>query len=351
MPRSLASSHCTNRSCSTSPFRLQSLDKKEEEALQVAVTRRIHQEEIDRLSEIAEVRLWDSDLPPTREELIEHVAGSHAVLSLLTDRIDAELLDTIPDVRVVSNFAVGYDNIDVPAATKRGVAICTTPDVLTETTAEFAMALIFAVARQIVPSARAALDGDWKTWYPMRFLGRDLLGATIGVVGIGRIGAHLATMAKALGMRVIYYDPASQDDRFEQVPLETLLERSDIVSLHVPLNDQTRGLINAESLKLMKTDAILINTARGPVVDTGALVESLASGHLAGVGLDVTDPEPLPADHPLYTFDRVTIAPHIASATHKTRREMARLSVDNVIAVLTGQEPPHCLNPEVLKRG
>ena len=318
--------------------------------MQVAVTRRIHPEELDRLAEFAEVRLWDSDLPPSRNELIQHVAGCDGVLSLLTDRIDAELLDTIPNVRVVSNFAVGFDNIDIPAATQRGVAICTTPDVLTETTAEFAMALIFAVARQIVPSARAALDGDWKTWYPMRFLGRDLEGATIGIVGIGRIGAHLATMANAIGMHVVYYDPMSKVDRFEQVSMEALLERSDVVSLHVPLNDQTRGLINAESLQRMKPDAILINTARGPVVDTDALVESLASGHLAGVGLDVTDPEPLPADHPLYGFDRVTIAPHIASATHTTRREMARLSVDNIIAVLTGQKPPHCLNPEVLTR-
>jgi glyoxylate reductase len=318
--------------------------------LRVAVTRRIHREELDRLAEVAEVRLWDSDLPPSRDKLIQHVSGSDGVLSLLTDRIDAELLDTIPDVRVVSNFAVGFDNIDVPAATLRGVAVCTTPDVLTETTAEFAMALIFAVARQIVPAARAALAGDWKTWYPMRFLGRDLAGTTIGIVGIGRIGAHLATMASAIGMHVIYYDPMSEDDRFEQVSLHALLERSDVVSLHVPLNDQTRGLINVDSLRRMKADAILINTARGPVVDTDALVESLASGHLAGVGLDVTDPEPLPSNHPLYAFDRVTIAPHIASATHKTRREMARLAVDNVIAVLTGQEPPHCLNPEVLTR-
>lgn len=320
------------------------------DTLLVAVTRRIHQEELDRLAEVADVRLWDSDLPPSREELFAHVAGADGILSLLTDKMDGELLDTVPNVKVVSNFAVGYDNIDVPACTERGVAVCTTPDVLTETTAEFAMALIFAVARQIVPGARAALEGDWKTWYPLRFLGRDLAGATLGVVGMGRIGSHLAGMASAFGMHVIYFDPQTEHKDFEKVELDALFDRSDIISLHVPLNDHTRGLINKDSLARMKSDAILINTARGPVVDTNALVEALESGHLAGVGLDVTDPEPLPADHPLYSFDRVTIAPHIASATHTTRREMARLSVNNVIAVLTGQEPPHCLNPEVLKR-
>lgn len=319
--------------------------------LRIAVNRRIHGEEVDRLRENAEVRLWDSDLPPSRDELFSHVAGADAILSLLTDRIDAELLDTLPELRVVSNFAVGYDNIDVPACTARNVAVCTTPDVLTETTAEFTMALIFAVARQIVPAARAAYEGDWKTWYPLRFLGRDLAGSTIGLIGLGRIGAQVATMAAAFGMHVMYSDPQSEDHRFERVDLEKLLQTSDIITLHTPLNDHTRGLIGHDALALMKPDAMLINTARGPVVDTDALVAALQRGHLSGVGLDVTDPEPLPADHPLYTFDRVTIAPHIASATHATRKEMARLSVDNVLAVLNGTEPPHCLNPEVLTRG
>lgn len=317
----------------------------------VAVTRRIHKVELDRLDQTATVRLWDDDLPPSREELLAHVSGADAILSLLTDRVDDELLDAVPELRVVSNFAVGFDNIDVPACTRRGVAVCTTPDVLTETTAEFTMALVFAVARQIVPAARAAREGDWKTWYPLRFLGRDLAGATIGIVGMGRIGAHVATMAHAFGMHVVYFDPNTEDKRFERLDLDEVLSCADIVSVHAPLNDRTRGLIDANALASMKSDAILINTARGPVVDTDALVAALERGHLAGVGLDVTDPEPLPADHPLYGFDRVTIAPHIASATHATRREMARLAVDNVIAVLTHTTPPHCLNPEVLNRG
>jgi glyoxylate reductase len=319
--------------------------------LLVAVTRRIHPEELDRLQKVATVRLWDSDLPPSRDELLSHVSGADGILSLLTDRIDGVLLDAVPELKVVSNFAVGYDNIDVPACTERGVAVCTTPDVLTETTAEFTMALIFAVARRIVPAARAAYEGDWKTWYPLRFLGRDLAGATLGIVGMGRIGAHVATMGDAFGMKVVYFDPQTEDERFERLDLESLLGRADIVSLHTPLNEHTRGLIGSDALKRMKSDAILINTARGPVVDTDALVSALEDGHLGGVGLDVTDPEPLPADHPLYQFDRVTVAPHIASATHQTRSEMARLSVDNVIAVLTGDTPPHCLNPEVLQRG
>lgn len=316
--------------------------------MNVSVTRRIHQEDLERLAEVATVKLWDSDLPPARDELLSHVAGADGILSLLTDRIDDELLDQAPNLKVVSNFAVGFDNIDVAACTRRGVAVCTTPNVLTETTAEFAMALIFAVARQIVPAARAALDDDWKTWYPLRFLGRSLSGATLGIAGMGRIGSHLAGMAEALGMQIVYFDPVSENDRYQRLELNELLEQSDIVSLHMPLTESTRGLIGTDALARMKPDAILINTARGPVIDTDALVASLESGHLAGVGLDVTDPEPLPRSHPLYEIERVTIAPHIASATHVTRKEMARLSVDNVIAVLTGQTPPNCLNPEVL---
>jgi glyoxylate reductase len=315
----------------------------------VAVTRRIHADQLERLRAEFDVRLWDSDLPPSRDELLDLLYGVDGALTLLTDKIDGELLDQRPTVKVVSNLAVGYDNIDVPACTARGVAACTTPDVLTNTTAEFTMALIFAVARQIVPAARAAWEGDWKTWYPMRFLGRDLVGATLGVVGLGRIGSRVAEMGAALGMRVVYSDAFTASSVYEQESLDSLFRQADILTIHTPLTPETRRLINAETLALMKPDAMLINTARGPVVDTNALVKALEQGALlGGVGLDVTDPEPLPADHPLYTFERVTIAPHIASATAKTRHEMARLATDNVIAVLNGTEPPNCLNAEVL---
>jgi glyoxylate reductase len=317
----------------------------------VAVTRRIDDRALDRLRSVAEVNMWESDLPPSRAELMELLRGADGALTLLTDRIDADLIAELPDLRVVSNLAVGYDNFDVPACTKRGIAACTTPDVLTRTTAEFTVAMIFAVARQLVPAARAAWEGEWKTWYPFRFLGRDLTGATLGIIGLGRIGSTVAEMMHAFGMQVLYVNDIPGPNDYEQVELDELLQRSDVISLHVPLTDSTRHLIDGRALGLMKLDALLINTARGPVIDTDALVDALRGGHLGGVGLDVTDPEPLPSDHPLYTFERVTIAPHIASATSATRHRMSALAAENIVAVLTGAEPPHCLNPEVLRRG
>lgn len=317
----------------------------------IAVTRRIDSGALAQLEALGELRYWDDDLPPTPEQLRELLSGVDGALTLLTDRIDGELLDSLPDLRVVSNLAVGFDNIDVAACTARGVAACTTPNVLTQTTAEFALALIFAVARQIVPGARAARDGEWKTWYPFRFLGRDLAGATLGIVGLGRIGRRLAEMAGGIGMDMIYADEYANAPEYRRVGLDELYRTSDVISLHVPLTPETRGMIGPDALALMKPDAILINTARGSVIDTSALVAALEAGMLGGVGLDVTDPEPLPADHPLYAFDRVTIVPHIASATSVTRHQMSSLAAQNVVAVLSGTEPPHCLNPEVLKRG
>ncbi|HEX5167268.1 MAG TPA: D-glycerate dehydrogenase [Thermomicrobiales bacterium] len=317
----------------------------------VAVTRRIDLGALAQLESIAELRYWDNDLPPSPEELRDLLAGVDGALTLLTDRIDGGLLDELPNLKVVSNLAVGFDNIDVAACTARGVAACTTPNVLTQTTAEFALALIFAVARQMVPGARAAREGEWKTWYPFRFLGRDLAGATLGVVGLGRIGRRLSEMAAAIGMRVIYTDEYSDVPEFRRVSLEDLYRTADVISLHVPLTPETHGMIGADALAMMKPDALLINTARGPVIDTEALVAALNDGLLGGVGLDVTDPEPLPPDHALYGFDRVTIVPHIASATSVTRHKMSSLAAENIIAVLTGGEPPNCLNPEVLRRG
>lgn len=318
--------------------------------MNIAVTRRLFPDQIDRLREKYDVAVWDSDLPPTPAELIDFLKGSTGALTLLTDKIDSDALDSLPDLRVVSNFAVGYDNIDVPAATDRGVAVCTTPDVLTETTAEFTMALLFAAARQVVPGFEAARSGEWQTWYPMRFLGIDLHRSTLGIVGFGRIGQYVAKLATAMGMQVIISDPQSDSPKFENLSLDQLLARSDVVSLHTPLTASTHHLINAGNLASMRDDAILINTARGAVVDTDALVQTLKSGKLRAAALDVTDPEPLPSDHELYSFDNVIITPHIASATVATRNEMARLAVDNLIAVLEGTEPPHCLNPEVLSR-
>lgn len=316
--------------------------------MKIAVTRSLFPAEIDRLRERYEVVEWNSDLPPSPAELRTLLEGVTGALTLLTDRIDGALLDELPSLRVVSNLAVGFDNIDVNAATARCVAVCTTPDVLTNTTAEFTIALLFDAARRVSAGDRAARAGEWETWYPMRFLGMDLAGSTIGIIGFGRIGKRTAEIADALGMKVLVNDPVYEGGQFEAMPVEELLQQSDVVSLHTPLNAATRHLINAERLALMKDDAILINTSRGPVVDTDALVETVASGRLRAVALDVTDPEPLPNTHPLYQFDNVTITPHIASATVATRTEMAKLAVDNLIAVIEGGDPPNCLNPEVL---
>ena len=315
--------------------------------VRITVTRRIDPDARSVLENIGDVTMWDSDLPPDPEQLAAMLADSDAALTLLTDRIDGPLLDRCPNLKVVSNLAVGYDNIDVPACTARNVAACTTPNVLTQTTAELAFTLLLAVARQIIPAADAARNGDWKTWYPFRFLGRDVAGLTLGIIGLGRIGLAMAKMGLAFGLNVIYTGGQS-NNQFREVSLDELLQTADIVSLHVPATPATHHLIGRRELAIMKPDAMLINTARGPVVDTDALVAALHEGRLFGVGLDVTDPEPLPADHPLYTFERVTILPHIASASEATRLQMSDLAAKNIVAVLEGSEPPHCLNPEVL---
>ena len=315
--------------------------------VRITVTRRIDPGARSVLENIGDVTMWDSDLPPDPEQLAAMLADADAALTLLTDRIDGPLLDRCPNLKVVSNLAVGYDNIDVPACTARNVAACTTPNVLTQTTAELAFTLLLAVARQIIPAADAARNGDWKTWYPFRFLGRDVAGLTLGIIGLGRIGLAMAKMGLAFGLNVIYTGGQSNNE-FREVSLDELLQTADIVSLHVPATPATHHLIGRRELAIMKPDAMLINTARGPVVDTDALVAALHEGRLFGVGLDVTDPEPLPADHPLYTFERVTILPHIASASEATRLQMSDLAAKNIVAVLEGSEPPHCLNPEVL---
>ena len=315
--------------------------------VRITVTRRIDPDARSVLENIGDVTMWDSDLPPDPEQLAAMLADADAALTLLTDRIDGPLLDRCPNLKVVSNLAVGYDNIDVPACTARNVAACTTPNVLTQTTAELAFTLLLAVARQIIPAADAARNGDWKTWYPFRFLGRDVAGLTLGIIGLGRIGLAMAKMGLAFGLNVIYTGGQSNNE-FREVSLDELLQTADIVSLHVPATLATHHLIGRRELAIMKPDAMLINTARGPVVDTDALVAALHEGRLFGVGLDVTDPEPLPADHPLYTFERVTILPHIASASEATRLQMSDLAAKNIVAVLEGSEPPHCLNPEVL---
>jgi glyoxylate reductase len=302
----------------------------------VFVTRRLPGQAVGRLARDHEVDLWPGADPPPRADLLERTAGAEGLLSLLTDPVDAELIQTAPNLKAIANYAVGTDNIDLEAATARGIPVGNTPDVLTETTAELAFGLMLAVARRLVEADRHVREGRWGEWSPDLLLGHDLNGATLGIVGYGRIGQAVARRARGFDMTVVH-----------GIPLSDLLEQSDFVSLHAPLTAETRGMIGDAQLARMKPNAILINTARGPLVDTMALERALRSGHIAGAGLDVTDPEPLPADHPLLSAPNLVVAPHIGSASHRTREAMADMAVDNLLAALAGQRMPHCANPEV----
>ncbi len=320
----------------------------------VAVTRVIPDAGLNLLRETADLCLWEDDLPPSPEELDALLEGAVGALTLLTDRIDGEVLDRHPSLKVISNFAVGFDNVDVDAATERGVAVCNTPNVLNDATAEMAFTLMTAAARRVVESADYVRDDKWKTWGPKLLLGQDLTGATLGIVGFGRIGKKLARMVSGFDMTLlvndVYHDPdAEQEFGVSYVSLDELLERSDFVSLHVLLNDETHHLISTDQFARMKKTAVLVNAARGPVVDTDALVRALEDGQIFAAGLDVTDPEPLPADHPLVRLPNCTVVPHIASATVTSRDNMASLAAQNLLDVLNGREPGAIVNPDVLR--
>jgi glyoxylate reductase len=305
------------------------------------VTRRLPGNAVERLASEHEVDVWTEDRRPTRQELLERVRNVEGFLPQLTERVDAELLKAAPRLRAVANYAVGYDNIDLAAATARGIPVGNTPGVLTEATADLAWALLMSAARRLPEAEDDARTGIWG-WEPDFLLGHDVHGAVLGIVGMGRIGSAVARRATGFGMEVIH---TSRGD--SGLPLEELLRRSDFVSLHVPLTPDTRGMIGGSELRLMKESALLVNTARGPLVDTDALVRALTEGWIAGAALDVTDPEPLPADHPLLACRGLAIAPHIGSATHGARQGMADLAVDNLLAALRGERMPNCVNPEV----
>jgi glyoxylate reductase len=307
------------------------------------VTRRLPGGALDRLAAAHELDLWRGSRPPTREELLAHTREVEGLLSQLTETVDAALFDACPRLRAVSNFAVGVDNVDLAAATARGIPVGHTPGVLTEATADLTFALMLAAARRLSDAERAERLGGW-SWEPDFLLGHDVHGATLGLIGLGRIGAAVARRAEGFSMEVIH------TSRNGGVPLEELLERSDFVSIHAPLTDETRGLIGEDALRRMKRSAILVNTARGPIVDTNALVRALNQGWIAGAALDVTDPEPLPTEHPLLLCPNLTILPHIGSATYSTRAAMADMAVDNLLAALAGERMPHCANPEVYER-
>ncbi|GIW20695.1 MAG: D-glycerate dehydrogenase [Chloroflexota bacterium] len=323
----------------------------------VFVARRIPEAGLAPLREATELSVWEAPLPPPRDALLAAVAGCAGILTLLTDRVDAELLDAAgPDLRVVSNYAVGVDNIDLAECTRRGIPVGHTPGVLTETTADLAFALLMAAARRIVEAVDFVRAGRWQTWDPMLLLGADVHGATLGLVGFGRIGQAVARRAAGFGMTVLYHSRRRADPAVEAalgatwVPLDELFERSDFVSLHVPLTAETRRLVDADRLRRMKPTAILVNTARGPIVDTDALVEALRAGSIGGAALDVTDPEPLPPDHPLLRLPNAIVVPHIGSASRATRARMAEMAAANLLAGLRGDPLPYCANPEVNRR-
>jgi lactate dehydrogenase-like 2-hydroxyacid dehydrogenase len=317
----------------------------------VFVTRVFRDAGLDRVTEFCQADVWPGELPPAREVILERVQGVDGLLCLLTDRIEDEIMDAAPGLKVISNHAVGYDNIDVKAATARGIPVGNTPGILTDATADMAFALLLAAGRRVVEAEKFLRAGKWKTWDPSGLLGVDFAGRTLGIVGFGRIGRAVARRATGFDMRILCYDPGVSDEDSNpplvSTDLKTLLRESDFVSLHVPLTPETRHLIDAQTLALMKPSVVLVNTSRGGVVDLAALYQALRSGQIFAAGLDVTDPEPLPLDSPLLELDNCLILPHIASASVYSRDMMAKLAAENLIAGLKGERLPHCANPEV----
>ncbi len=318
----------------------------------VFLTRLILESGLELVNEYCEADVWPDELPPSRQEILRHVRGVEGLLCLLTDRIDAGIMDAAgPGLRIISNHAVGVDNVDVTAASARGIPVGYTPGILTDATADMACALLLAAARRVVEGDRLVKAGGWKTWAPGYMLGADLAGATLGIVGFGRIGRAVARRASGFGMRILFTDPTPASPEpgviATQVDLETLLKESDFVSLHVPLTDETRGLIDKVTLNMMKPTAVLVNTSRGPVVNQEALYDALAEKRIFAAALDVTVPEPLPVDSPLLKLDNCIVVPHIASASWQTRQRMSKMAAENLIAGLKGEQLPNCANPQV----
>ena len=319
----------------------------------VFVTRVIPAAGLDRVREHCDADVWTEPLPPPADTLRRKVSECEGLLSLLTERIDGGLLDAAPRLRVISNYAVGFNNIDVPAATERGIAVGNTPGVLTDATADMAFALLISAARRIVESEKYSVAGRWRTWEPLGHIGQDLAGRTVGIVGMGRIGYAMARRCLGgWGMRVLYLDQraseqAEQQLGAERVSFDRLLADSDFISVHADLNDSTRGMFNAAAFARMKPTAVFVNTARGPLVVEADLAAALRNGTIFAAGLDVTDPEPPAAGNPLVGLRNCIVAPHIASATVSSRNAMAEIAADNLIAGLKGEPLRAWVNPDV----
>lgn len=327
----------------------------------VFVTRPIAESALRRLAESARVELWDDETAPPHGELLKRLVNADAVISMVSDRFDAATIAELARLAVISNFAVGLDNIDLAAATQSGIAVGHTPGILAETTADLAFALMLAAARRVAEGDRYVRGGRWHTWTPRLMLGRDVWGATLGIIGWGEIGQAVARRATGFGMRILY--AAHQSSRntgkthsgieppaAEQVGLNQVLMESDFISINVPLTANTRHMIGAHQFALMKREAIIVNTSRGAVIDQEALLIALKLERIAGAALDVTEVEPIDAEHPLLQFPNVVITPHIGSASHATRVKMAERAVDNILDVFAGRLPRSCANPNVVMR-
>ncbi|MEA5511775.1 D-glycerate dehydrogenase [Crocosphaera sp. UHCC 0190] len=319
----------------------------------VFITRQIPQAGLDLLKDKVDLEIWEKNEPPPYSILLDKVQEVEGLLCLLTDQIDQQLINQAPHLKVISQMAVGYDNIDINTATIRGIPVGHTPGVLTEATADLTWALLMAITRRITEAQEYIKQGKWTTWQPMGLLGADFVGATLGIIGLGRIGQAVARRGKGFNLKVIYHKPRRLYPKLEQelgvnyVSFEQLLKESDFISLHTPLTERTYHLIGENELKLMKQTAFLINTARGGIIDQNALCYALQQGQIAGAALDVTEPEPLPKEHQLLTLSNVIVTPHIGSASYQTRFQMAIMAAQNLLAGLQGQPLPNCVNPNI----
>jgi glyoxylate reductase len=307
---------------------------------------------LELLREKADCRIWEAEGAPPREVLTRELKDAEGFLSGLFTRVDGELLDAAPGLKVVSNYAVGYDNIDVPAATKRGVCVTNTPDVLTPATADLTFALILASARRVVEASAFLRGGEWKIWGPELLVGMEVAGGTLGIIGLGKIGQAVARRGRGFDMNVLYFDAVRRPDlerplEAKYVALDELLKASDFVTLHCNLTEQTKNIIGEKELRMMKKTAVLINAARGPLVDQAALYRACSEKWIWGAGLDVFVKEPVPLDEPLLTLPNVTTLPHIGSASRTARDGMARKAASNLLAALSGEKPQDLVNPEV----